>query len=609
MKIFPIRLAPALTLALALTALHGTSSAQTSLDYSLSFPGYMHHEARIRLTVHHAPGGTLTFRMSRSSAGRYATHGFGKNVYLVSAVDGEGHPLEVRQTDADIYQVPVHGDELTLQYTLFGDYTDGTYVGIDRSHAHLNMPGTIMWLAGQDEAPIKVSFHVPDSLGWKVATQLVPTGDPFTFTAPGLQYLMDSPTELSDFRIAAFPETNPDGKKLTFRVALHSDISDDLWRTFVEDVKRIVEQEKKVYGEFASFDYGTYTFIIDANGWADHDGMEHRNSTCITVPMERFTEDELPVALDVVAHEFFHSWNVKRIRPKSLEPFDFTRVNMSDELWMAEGFTQYYGLLSLTRAGLTPQPQEISLLGRYLNAFIQSPGSRYFTPIESSRLAVYTDEGVSIDRNNFSNIFFSYYYYGANIACILDLHLRKDYHKTLDDFMKAMWVHFGKPARWYTVRDLENTLGSITSPGYAKTFFDNYVYGVRHDDWNPYFATEGLKVVNEAKGTTGWGNINYKTDDSSRVVIDRGAVRGTALYDAGLDIGDALLSVDGQSIHQPSDITGYLSGLLPGKVVSVEYWSRGVRGTVKVTLEEGKQYGLQEVEEDNKDRQAWLGPQ
>jgi predicted metalloprotease with PDZ domain len=613
MKILPIQSAlvhlPALALTLALAALHLTSAAQTSLEYSLSFPEYMHHEAQVRLTVHHAPGGPLTFRMSRSSPGRYATHEFGKNVYQVNAVDGQGHPLEVRQTDGDIYQVPVHGGELTLQYTLFGNFSDGTYVGIDRSHAHLNMPGTIMWLAGQDEAPIKISFHVPDNLGWKVATQLAPTGDPFTFTAPGLQYLMDCPTELSDFRMSAFEETNPDGKKLTFRVALHAYISEDLWQAFVQDVKAIVEEERKVFGEFASFDYGTYTFIIDAHAWDNHDGMEHRNSTCITIPMDRFTEEELPGALDVVAHEFFHSWNVKRIRPRTIEPFDFTKSNMSDELWVAEGFTQYYGLLTLARAGFTPRSQEITLLGRYLNALVQNPGSRYYTPIQSSRLAIFTDAGVSIDKNNFSNTFLSYYIYGANIAFILDLHLRKDYNKTLDDFMKAMWTRYGKTARWYNVKDLENTLGAITSPAYAKTFFDNYVYSTRRDDWTPYFASEGLRVVNEARGTASWGNVSYRMDDSSRVVIDGGAVKGTPLYDGGLDAGDAILSLDGQPVHQSSDVTGYLSGLLPGKIVTVEYFGRGARGTVKVTLAEGKQIGLQQVDEQNKARQAWLGPQ
>lgn len=584
-------------------------AAQTSLDYDLSFPGYMHHEAHITLTVHHAPEGPLTFRMSRSSAGRYATHEFGKNVYQVSAVDEQGHPLEIRHVDGDIYQVPTHGGEVTVRYTLFGNYTDGTYVGIDRAHAHLNMPGAIMWLAGQDAAPIRIAFHAPEGLGWKVATQLVPTSDPGTFTAPNLAYLMDSPTELSDFRMDSFTETNPDGRQLTFRVALHASISDDLFRTFVQDVKRIVEEEKKVFGEFATFDHGTYTFIIDANAWSDHDGMEHRNSTCITISMPHFGQEQLPEALDVVAHEFFHSWNVKRIRPKSIEPFDLTKSNMSDELWVAEGFTQYYGLLCLARAGLTERTDELRLLGRYYNAFLQSPGARYYTPIESSRLAVFTDNGVSIDKNNFPNIFFSYYYYGANIAFILDLHLRKDYHKTLDDFMRALWTGYGKVARWYNVKDLETTLAAITTPDYAKTFFENYVYSTRRDDMTPYFALEGLTLVNTAEGHPSWGNVNFTVDDSSRVVIGRGAVRGTPLYDAGLDVGDVILTLDDQPIHQPSDIPNYIGSLQPGKVVTVGYYNDGVRGTVKVTLEGAKQYEFKADEAGAKVREGWLGPQ
>lgn len=584
--------------------------AQTSIDYSLSFPGYMHHEAVVHLTVHQAPAGPLTFRMSRSSPGRYATHEFGKNVYYISARDASGKPLEVRQVDGDVYEIPEHGETLTLQYTLFGDRTDGTYVGIDRTHAHLNMPGTMMWLVGQDKAPIKVSFHTPQGLNWKVATQLVPTADPYTFTAPGLQYLMDCPTELSDFRMADFEETNPDGRKLTFRVSLHAGITDDTWKTLVDNVRRVVEEEKKVFGEFATFDYGTYTFILDANPWDNGDGMEHRNSTCITLPMDNISDAEMPEVLDVVAHEFFHSWNVKRIRPKTIEPFNYTKSNMSDELWVAEGFTQYYGNLLLARAGFKTQQQELGLLGAYLNVFQQSAGSTYFTPIQSSRRAVFTDAGVSIDKNNFANTFLSYYVYGANIACILDVHLRKDFHKTLDDYMKALWIHYGKVARWYDVHDLETTLAGITSADYAHTFFQNYVHSTRHDDWNPYFAAEGLQVVNTTQGKAGWGPVTFGTDDSGHVVIQRGCTKGTALYDAGLDAGDAILSLDGQPVRSASDISGFLSAASIGKTVSVEFSNRRVHGALPVTLQESRQYALKPIEGgDTALLRAWLGPQ
>ncbi|TDW97229.1 M61 family metallopeptidase [Dinghuibacter silviterrae] len=598
-----------LTLLTALGLCLTTARAQTTLDYSLSFSHYMHHEAVVDLTVHQAPAGPLTFRMSRSSPGRYATHEFGKNVYDISAKDASGNPLQIRQVDGDVYELPQHGSTVTVEYTLFGDRTDGTYVGIDRTHAHLNMPGTILWLAGQDKAPIKITFQAPEGLHWAVATQLVPTADPFVFTAPGLQYLMDCPTELSDFRMANFEETNTDGKKLTFRVSLHADISDDTWKTLVDNVRKVVEEEKKVFGEYASYDYGTYTFILDANAWASGDGMEHRNSTCITLPMGKVTGDDMPRILDVVAHEFFHSWNVKRIRPKAIEPFNFTKSDMCDELWVAEGFTQYYGNLLLTRAGFKTKEEEVSLLGNYLNAFLQSPGSRFFTPIESSRRAVFTDAGVSIDKNNFANTFLSYYVYGANIACILDLHLRKDYNKTLDDFMKALWIHYGKVARWYDVQDLETTLAGLTTADYARAFFANYVYGIHHDDWQPYFAAIGVQVSNDQQGKAGWGNVTYATDDSGHVAIGRGCVRGTALYAAGLDAGDAILSLDGTPVRSAHDISTFLSTAAIGKTVQVGFSNRGISGTLPVTLEERQEYEAKIAAGFEAQQQAWLGAQ
>ena len=591
------------------------SLAQTSLRYDLSFPNYMHHEAVIRLTVLHAPGGPLTFRMSRSSPGRYATHEFGKNVYFVSAEGPDGQRLRIGQVDGDIYRVPVHGDRVVVQYTLFGDRTDGTYVGIDRSHAHLNMPGAIMWLVGGDKDPITLHFEAPQGLDWKVATQLVPTDDPYTFTAPGLQYLMDSPTELSDFRLATWEETNTDGKHLTFRIALHANIDDGTWNTFVADVRRVVEEEKAVYGEWADFDHGTYTFVMDAEAWDNGDGMEHRNSTCITLPMAVVGPDQLPRVLDVVSHEFFHSWNVKRIRPKSIEPFNFTKSNMSDELWEAEGFTQYYGNLILERAGFIPRDRYIGLLGQYLNGLIQSPGARYFTPIQSSRDAIYADAGVSIDKTNFRNTFFSYYIYGANIACILDLHLRKDFGKSLDTYMQALWKRFGKTAVWYDVPGLESTLASITTPAYAHTFFEEYVYSTRRDNWNPYFAAAGLEVVSPVASKAGWGLASYRANDSGFVVLERGPYMGSPLYKAGLDEGDEILSLNGHAVHQASDISTCLDSLAPGSTVSVGFRSRGVTGTVEVKLEVQNEWQLKPFEEvgqvltpeEKAFREGWLG--
>jgi predicted metalloprotease with PDZ domain len=122
-----------------------------AIYYAISFPNAAHHEAEILMTIPQAPSGTLKLRMSRSSAGRYATHEFGKNIYNVKATNVDGTPLELRQVEGDLYEVPYHDDVVKISYTLFGNWTDGTYTGIDLSHAHLNMPATFLWLCQYEQ--------------------------------------------------------------------------------------------------------------------------------------------------------------------------------------------------------------------------------------------------------------------------------------------------------------------------------------------------------------------------------------------------------------------------------------------------------------------------
>ena len=161
---------------------------------------------------------------------------------------------------------------------------------------------------------------------------------------------MDSPTEFSTFTLRSF--TVPDDRRTpVFRVAVHHTGTDADVDGLVRDIEAIVREARHVFGEYPAFEGNTYTFIADYLPSAHSDGMEHRNSTVLTSssPIQSSRLD----LLDTVAHEFFHVWNVERIRPKSLEPFNLEEANMSGELWFAEGFTSYYGPLTLKRAGLT----------------------------------------------------------------------------------------------------------------------------------------------------------------------------------------------------------------------------------------------------------------
>ncbi|PZQ54928.1 MAG: hypothetical protein DI570_22540 [Phenylobacterium zucineum] len=350
-------------------ALAQDPGAAAPVQYEISFANAAHHEAQVTATFRGASAGPLSVRMSRSSPGRYAIHEFAKNVYRVTATDGTGKPLAVTRTDPYSWSVAGHDGTVKLTYTLYADRGDGTYSQVDPTHAHLNMPATFLWAPGWDDKAIRVTFRPQP--GWKVATQLpAAAGEAGVFWAPNLQYFMDSPTELSDFALREWQVGDQ-----TFRLALHHAGTDADVDVYVEKLKKLVPAHIAVYGEAPRFDHGTYTFIADYLPQITGDGMEHRNSTVITNVQSLYRANF--AQLGTASHELFHAWNVERIRPAELEPFDFTRANPTPSLWLAEGFTSYYGPLLIRRAGLSSVDEYLKDLGPLLSGVINSPGRAY----------------------------------------------------------------------------------------------------------------------------------------------------------------------------------------------------------------------------------------
>lgn len=544
--------------------------------YKMSFPNAVHHEAHIDLTVTGIPLKPAVFKMSRSSPGRYATHEFGKNVYDVTATDQSGKKITVNRIDGDVYEVPKHTGTITISYTLYGNYADGTYVGIDPESIHLNIPACFMWMKGLDNAPITISFDIPKENKAVIATQLAPTKDPHTFTAPGLQYFMDSPTKIGDQLMRRWAISNPDGKNFTMGFALESAATDAQADELAGKVKKLVEEARAVYGEFPNYDYGTYTFIAGANPFVNGDGMEHRNSTMITSPTNSFNADRL---LGVFAHEYFHNWNVERIRPKTLEPFNFEKSNMSHELWFAEGFTQYYGGLILSRAGLVNKDNFINTAAGLINAKMNTPGAKDYSPVQASNHAVFVDAAVSIDKNNYGNMFTSYYTYGALIALALDLELQTKYNKTIDAYMQAMWKRFGKTEIPYTLTTMQETLAGISDEKFAADFFSRYIIGHEQIDYASLMAKAGYDIKNPNAGKPTMGI-------PERLIIDRNTIKGTAAYEAGLDINDEILKMDDREVKNQTDITNFLKPKKVGDAISITYKHRDTEKKTTLMLKE-----------------------
>ncbi|MCE7068536.1 M61 family metallopeptidase [Dyadobacter sp. CY326] len=580
------------------------------LNYEVSFPNLVHHEANITVSVSDAPKKDLTFRMSRSSPGRYATHEYGKNVYDVKAFDKAGAEIKVQRANGDVYKVSGLNGFVKLHYTLYANHSDGTYAGLDQNSVHLNMPATFMWVTELQNAPIEVKFNLPQSAKWTIATQLKPAQQPNTFSAAGLQYFMDSPVKIGKLTIKEWTLNNPDKKPAKFRLALEIAGSDSLADSFAAKVKRVTQESQAIYGEFPAFDFGQYTFLASINPYVRGDGMEHRNSTMITIPTAFTGASNL---LGVFSHEFFHAWNVERIRPKTLEPFNFEKSNMSFELWFAEGFTQYYGDLILARASFDSPEDYCQTLSFLVNTKENTAGAKRISPVQASSHAVFVDAGVAIDKTNYPNMYTSYYPYGASIALALDLELRTR-GLTLDGFMQAVWQKHGKPEVPYQVSDLQQVLGAYCKDkAFADGFFDKYVNGHESFNYAPLLQMAGLVLKKQFPGQAWIGDMRYK--EGSELTILSNTIIDSPLYIAGLDIDDQILKVDGKTVATQAELTAILKAHKPGEQLDIEYQHRDDKKMGMLTLKENPKWivelnekaNLPATEEMKKFRNDWLG--
>ena len=571
-----------------------------AVRYALSFPEPEHRWMQVEVTVDGLPPAPLSMRMSTASPGRYARHEFAKNVFEVRAFDGAGGELDPVRSAMARWDVPGHDGTVRFTYRVYGDRVDGTYLGIDDTHAHINMPAALMWGAGLAARPATVRFEPPPGRDWRVATQLYPTDGPLTFTAPNLAYLLDSPAEFSAFAERTFTVTDPADPSHTpaFRVAVHHDGTGSELDRYATDVERIVREAVRVFGELPRFETGRYTFIADYLPTASGDAMEHRNSTVLSSPGALRTGHRQ--LLGSVAHEFVHVWNVERIRPRSLEPFDFEDVNPSGELWLAEGFTNYYGALILQRAGLAALPDTLDRFASALDTVGLGPGRQFRSAVDMSRLAPFTDAASAIDRTNWDNFFISYYTWGETLGLGLDLLLRARGTDadgapalTLDDYMRLLWRRFGRAGgsvpgvvdRPYSQADARAALAELTGDqAFADAFFDRYVEGHEVLDFAPLFERAGIAVQPRAPGRASLGEPSLR--------FERGGARitapvrfGSPLYAAGVERDDVLVSIEGRRLASSGQLDGTLSDLRAGERVTLVYARRGDMRTTALTLE------------------------
>jgi predicted metalloprotease with PDZ domain len=342
--------------------------------------------------------------------------------------------------------------------------------------------------------------------------------------------------------------------------------------------------------------------------------MEHRNSTVLS--SARSLADDPIGLLDTLSHELFHAWNVERIRPRSLEPFDLEAASLSRELWFAEGFTSYYGDLIVVRIGARSLVRYAESLADTLGDVLNAPGRELYSPAEMSARAPFVDAATANDPTNEANTFISYYTYGNAIALGLDLMLRRrDPDLSLDTFMRAAWERFGESEIPYSNDELESLLAEVTGDAdFARALFQRSIHGREPPDFAPLLEQAGL-LLRRAKPGAAW------IGDPELVFTDDGALledpsrRGSPLHAAGVDRGDRLRRLDGSILQGRYDLDEVLDRFAPGDVVELVVETRAGESRRDLTLAEDPTLEVVTFEAAGRDlseaalafRRSWLG--
>jgi predicted metalloprotease with PDZ domain len=485
-------------------------------------------------------------------------------------------------------------EKLAVRYAVHVAGSPPFSSALDSTHAFLNFATLLFYLPKERGRATHVKFLIP--AGWKVASLL--EEDAEGFLAPNYDLLADSPTEAGQFDEYDFFQNGA-----TYRVVVHADPQDYSPDRLLASLGKITATETALMRDVP---FSRYTFILHFPREEGGGGMEHRNGTAITVRAAQLREHWQALE-DVVAHEFFHLWNVKRIRPQSLEPIDYVHGNDTRDLWFCEGVTSTYGQLTLVRAGLISRKTFYARLGAAIGA-LESRPARFFQSAEESGLEAWFEKYNDYHRPQRS---ISYYNKGELLGFLLDLALRHatDNAAGLDEVMRRLNEDFARAGRYYTQEDLRRVMAQI-APSFSglEAFFADYVHGTRELDYVTYLGYAGLELESVSRGAARLG-FEASLDSAGQVSVDFVEPRSAAAQ-AGLALGDILMKMNGQALHDsPADL---LPQLKPGQEMKLEVQRSGSVLEIKYRLEATAEatYRVKEISHPSPEqlqvREGWL---
>ncbi|NEQ37757.1 MAG: M61 family metallopeptidase [Okeania sp. SIO3I5] len=512
----------------------------------------------------------LDLKMPVWTPGSYLVREYAKHLQDFCAYSENERPLPWQKFSKNHWQIETLGvSEVIVQYRIFANELTVRTNHLDSTHGYFNGAALFFYIPECEKNSIRIKV-IPPKSDWQVSTSLprIPNTEN-TFEAEDFDTLVDSPFEIGNHQLYEF---NVQGKKHQLAIWGKGNAEPE---KLIPDIQKIIEVEAEFFG---GLPYEEYLFLLHISG-KGFGGLEHKFSCTLNYPRFSFRNKEKRARfMQLVAHEFFHLWNVKRIRPKALEVFDYERENYTPSLWFCEGTTSYYDLLIPLKAGIYDVKTFLKGLGKEITLLLTTIGRKVQPVSESS-----WDAWIKLYRRdaNSNNCQISYYLKGAMISLLLDLLIREKHQsqRSLDDVMRQMWHKFGKSEIGFTPEQLKGVIEEVAELDLGD-FFKRYIDGVDELPFDEYLRPFGLQLKSEDNE---WPDMGMNVvSENGKEIIKFVANQGPAQL-AGLDAGDELVAIDGFRVNADK-LSDRLKDYQPGDVLEATVFHQDELITHQVIL-------------------------
>lgn len=510
------------------------------ISYTVDATVSNQNTCEIMLEVDDFPDDTMNVAIPAWVPGSYTIRDYAGSVREFSAETVTGDSLPVKKKDKSTWTVSRTREQFVrIRYRIYTGDLIPQRSHIDDTHAYLLGASTFVYIDGYREQSCEVEFRVPEHA--ELITSLEEAGKG-KFRATHYDVLADSVTEIGTPSTSKF---NVEGKEHRIVFCGHDEL--DLEK-ITADIRKIVETVRDL---FQYLPYRNYTFFFHVTENGSGGGHEHSSSCSIVVGKNLLSDKLYTEFLNVVAHEFFHVYNVKRIRPSEFEKFNYREENYTSLLWFSEGFTSYYAEIILYRAGLTGESQYMERLAESIRLYELMPGRLAVSASSSS-----FDAWIRLYRSSSddANTYISYYTKGALIASLMNIRILQytGSQKSLDDLMKLLWERFRKDGKGFSEKDLLTALKEVTGNDFT-TFFEKYVNGTENIDFDSELGTLGYSIsrsrFGQKEGGKSAGILMRNENGKFRVVTP---LHGFPSYGSGIAPGDELISYGSRPFNSES---------------------------------------------------------